>query len=79
MDSYARVKNYCTNPVGVIFGLILGLVIGTIYYVIIKGSGNELLLYNTDFISNKVACSRPSKQQFKCAVYKNGELLRNLN
>ena len=79
MDSYARVKNYCTNPIGVIFGLILGVVIGTIYYVIIKGTGNDVLLYNTDFISNKVACSRPSKQQFKCAVYKNGELLRNIN
>ena len=25
--------------------------------------------------SNKVMCSRPSKQTFKCSVYKHGELI----
>lgn len=79
MDAYSRVKNFCTNPAGVVFGILLGAIIGTIYFVIIKSSGNGVLLYNDDFVSNKVACSRPSEQQFKCAVYRNGELLRNLN
>lgn len=79
IDSFARVKNRCTTSIGVVFGIILGLIIGSFYYMIIKASGNEQLLYNDDFVSNKVACSKPTKQQFKCAVYKNGELLRNIN
>jgi hypothetical protein len=29
-------------------------------------------------VSNNVVCSRPKKQTFKCAVYKNGELIKNL-
>lgn len=79
VDSFARIKNNCTNSIGVVFGAILGFIIGGFYFMIIKASGNEDLLYNDDFVSNKVACSKPSKQQFKCAVYKNGELLRNIN
>ena len=79
IDSSARISNNCTTPIGVVFGVILGLIIGGFYVLIIKSSGYENLLYNDDFVSNKVACTKPTKQQFKCAVYKNGELLRNLN
>jgi hypothetical protein len=38
-------------------------------------TGGQNLLFTTDTPSNKVACYRPSKQQFKCSVYKNGELI----
>ena len=79
IDSSARISNNCTTPIGVVFGVILGFIIGGFYVLIIKSSGYESLLYNDDFVSNKVACTKPTKQQFKCAVYKNGELLRNLN
>ena len=30
---------------------------------------------NADQTANGNVCSRPSKQSFKCAVYKNGELV----
>lgn len=79
VDSSARIKNNCTNGLGVVFGVILGLIIGGLYVLIIDSAGYNNLLYNDDFVSNKVACSKPSKQQFKCSVYKNGELLRNIN
>ena len=79
IDSFSRVTHNCTSPMGVVFGVILGLFIGGIYILMLKSSGYDYLLYNDDFISNKVACSKPNKQQFKCAVYKNGELLRNIN
>lgn len=79
IDSFSRVTHNCTTPMGVVFGVILGLFIGGIYILMLKSSGYDYLLYNDDFISNKVACSKPNKQQFKCAVYKNGELLRNIS
>ena len=79
MDSIARIKGNCTHMNGIILGFIIGAVVGVFYYSIIKGSGNEVLLFNDDYVSNKVACARPTKQTFKCAVYKNGEIIRNLN
>ena len=79
IDSFSRVTHNCTTPMGVLFGVILGLFIGGIYILMLKSSGYDYLLYNDDFVSNKVACSKPNKQQFKCAVYKNGELLRNIS
>ena len=79
IDSFSRVTHNCTTPMGIVFGVILGLFIGGIYILMLKSSGYDYLLYNDDFISNKVACSKPNKQQFKCAVYKNGELLRNIS
>ena len=78
IDSFSRITHNCTTPMGVAFGVILGLFIGGIYILMLKSSGYDYLLYNDDFISNKIACSKPNKQQFKCAVYKNGELLRNI-
>ncbi len=46
-------------------------------YVIIQSNDPKLLYYD-DLISNKVACSRPTEQKFKCSVYKNGELLQSI-
>jgi hypothetical protein len=77
LDGVSKLGNYCTNPLGVIAGGLLGLVIGCIWYGIIKMSGNPQLLYFEE-LSNGEVCSRPSKQTFKCAVYKNGKLIKNL-
>ena len=38
------------------------------------GSGNYLF-YNETTSSNTQVCSMPSKQTFRCQVYKNGELV----
>jgi len=29
-------------------------------------------------MSNKIACSRPTKQKFQCNVYKNGEIIQTI-
>ena len=77
LDSVIKASNYCTTPVGIIMGSIIGMFFGTIWYVIIKSNDPKLLYYD-DFVSNKVACSRPTEQKFKCSVYKNGELLQTI-
>jgi hypothetical protein len=59
-------------------GLVLGLVMATLWYTIIKSSKQTNLLYYDSSVSNKQTCSRPSKEKFKCAVYQNGELLQSL-
>ena len=77
VDTTVRNMYQCTSPVGTVLGAILGIVWGVTWYLVIQTSAPNLLFYE-DLISNRVACSRPTEQKFKCAVYKNGELLRTL-
>ena len=59
----------------VLSGLFLGSVIaGLIMY----GSTLKKYLYINEVNNNKEVCSMPSKQQFKCSVYKNGTLVSEL-
>jgi hypothetical protein len=77
IDCSMKSVHFCTTPTGIILGSFIGLVWGLLWYFLIKSQSKELLYYD-DLLSNKVACSRPSQQQFKCSVYKNGELLQTL-
>lgn len=77
IDAVSKITNKCTNNLGVVIGALFGLVLGGAWYGIIKASGNPQLLYFEE-LSNGETCSRPSKQTFKCAVYKNGKLIKNL-
>jgi hypothetical protein len=77
-DVAIRMINKCSTSITMIFanivgGLILGL--GIVSLMSAGGSSKYLMFNETQ--SNKVVCTRPQKQQFKCAVYKNGELIRN--
>jgi len=77
IDCVIKSGNHCTTPTGIILGSFVGIVIGLFWYFIIKSQSPNLLYYD-DLLSNKIACSRPSQQKFKCSVYKNGELLQTL-
>lgn len=56
----------------ILFGALLGSACSTFMYHI----GNlQNYLYINETSGNNEVCSMPSKQQFKCRVYKNGELI----
>lgn len=60
----------------IISGLGLGAIIsGTIMY----GTSWKNYLFINEINDNKEVCSMPSKQKFKCSLYKNGELVTGLN
>lgn len=75
LDTLSKIKNRCTNRTGVSLGLALGGLMGYVWYMLFKVNGHESLLYYNEVNSNNVQCSRPSKQTFKCTVYKNGEVI----
>lgn len=56
----------------ILSGLFLG---GVIAGVIMYGSNLKSYLYINEINTNKEVCSMPSKQQFRCNVYKNGEIV----
>jgi hypothetical protein len=63
---------FSTVVLGNVFsGLFLGGIIGVLMY----GTVLKNYLYINEINSNKEVCSMPSKQQFKCKLYKNGELV----
>ena len=58
--------------------LLCGLLIGMVIIVAMYGGGSQRYLFFSDQTSNGNICSMPKKQQFKCQVYKNGELVTNM-
>jgi hypothetical protein len=79
IDLIVRYKSGCSNALTISVGSILGAGFAVMWAYILKESGNSTLLYYDDLVSNKQSCSRTSNEQFKCSVYKNGELLNTLN
>ena len=59
----------------VLSGLFLG---GVISGIIMYGSTLKSYLYINEINTNKEVCSMPSKQQFKCRVFKDGTLIGNM-
>lgn len=75
MDSYMRVENKCTTHIGVFLGWFVGMLCGALWFAIFHSNGADKFLYFNDLGSNSVRCERPSKQKFKCSVFKNGVLV----
>ena len=64
----------CTNSQGLILGTLIGGLFGFIWFSIMYSANKNLVFYN-ELASNNAICSMPSKQTFKCNVYKNGEII----
>jgi hypothetical protein len=78
MDISVRKKAGCVASLkGMFSNIIAGLVMAMTIVGIMTANGGEKFLFFNEVQSNKTVCSRPSKQQFKCTVYKNGEILTN--
>ena len=75
LDGITKVSKRCTTAGGTFLGTLVGFLLGVIWYTLFHTSGYDSLLYFDELQSNNVVCSRPSKQSFKCSVYKNGQLV----
>ena len=78
VDAYTRFARGCVGKLSVLLGLLFGAGMGIGWCMLFYMTGHADLLYFNDLISNNVICSRPQKQTFKCSIYKNGELVKNL-
>tara|TARA_Y100000389_G_scaffold192924_1_gene221122 strand:- start:15213 stop:15815 length:603 start_codon:yes stop_codon:yes gene_type:complete len=71
---YLKVKGCASGP-GLLMGSVIGGLIAAVMVGILSLSDNKSLLFYNELVSNNVICKKPSKQMFKCSVYKNGELV----
>jgi len=75
VDATVNLRDKCTELSFIMIAIVFASIIGTLWSVLIYSVKRELA-YHTDYIStNKLACSLPSKQKFKCVVKKNGEII----
>ena len=75
LDASVNFHQGCTTLHFIILASVIASIFGTLWSLLIYSIKPELA-YHTDYISsNKLACSLPSKQKFKCVVKKNGEII----
>jgi len=75
LDAYTKVDSLCTPASGTVLGGLLGFMLGGLWFALFHMSGFDSLLYFETYSSNRVFCEKPSKQTFKCRVFKNGQLI----
>jgi hypothetical protein len=74
-DLVWNVQNSCYSLWQLIASLILGGLFGWLWGFLILKTNNADLQYLTGTPNGEV-CSKPSKQTFRCKVYKNGQLIQ---
>ena len=79
IDIVIKQQNNCFSaPAEVFLNFLFGLIIAGIIVAGLYAGGSSYLLFFNEIQSTKEVCNMPSKQTFKCQVYKNGELIGNM-
>jgi hypothetical protein len=74
VDMFWNLSNGCYNVIQLPISLLIGGGIGYLWsYILYKSKNTGLQYFNK--ITGKDVCSRPTKNTFKCSVYKNGKLI----
>jgi hypothetical protein len=76
VDIFIKYTKQCiTTYTDILLNLTTGSFAGALITAMMYIGGSSKYLFFNEISSNKEICSMPKKQQFKCNVYKNGELI----
>jgi hypothetical protein len=70
-----HMKGCITTLTNIMVNLLTGTAAGILIPSLLYVGGSSKYLFFNEISSNKEICSMPKKQQFKCSVYKNGEII----
>lgn len=73
INSVVELQQNCTDIMGVVLGILIGIIFGIVYYSLLIINNKKNSVYFTDPVSNNLQCSKPTNQNFKCQVYKDGK------
>ena len=73
-DTKNQVQYQCITGMSASLGIFIGILSG-LMMALFTASVNRDYLYFSEYISDKIACSVPDKQTFRCNVYKGHELI----
>lgn len=74
IDLVMNVYKKCSTRRGILIGTFVGAFFGCCWFAIFNASNKNLLFFQ-ELIGENYYCNKPTKQSFKCGVYKNGELI----
>ena len=78
LDLFIKKSLFCIDSYFsqlVLTDLLSGIFLGILLSLGMYSTSLKQYLYINEINSNREVCSMPSKQQFKCSVYKNGTLV----
>jgi hypothetical protein len=79
IDIFIKVYKKCLVKMGdLLINILLGLASSALIITFMYAGGSSKYLFFNEVASNKEVCYKPDNQTFKCAVYKNGELVGDL-
>jgi hypothetical protein len=80
LNTWIRSSKQCfMNMTDIFLNLVGGLFTGAVAVSIMYAANISKYLFFNELSSNKEVCSQPKKQTFRCAVYKNGEVIGTVN
>ena len=68
-------RDECSDITTSIYNIIYAVTSVALTIIILIAAGLSGTLFSEDLVSDATICSMPSKQTFKCTVYKNGEII----
>jgi hypothetical protein len=79
LDIFLKINKNCVSSFAdLTLNMIAGVVTASIIVMIMYFGGSDKFLFFNEISKNKDICYQPSKQTFKCSMYKNGEIIREL-
>lgn len=80
LDMFIKVYKKCVVKTGDLFlNVLLGLASSALIVTLMYAGGSSKFLFFNETSSTKEVCSVPSKQTFRCNLYRNGELISGVN
>jgi hypothetical protein len=79
LDMFIKIYKKCVIKMGDLFlNVLLGLSSAALIITLMYAGGSSKYLFFNEVSSNKDICYQPSKQNFKCQVFKDGTLVGNI-
>jgi hypothetical protein len=79
LDIFSKYRNGCiTKPPELFINILSGGLASGIIVLLMNIGGSSKFLFFNETQSSKEQCSQPTKQTFKCDVYKDGKLVQTL-
>jgi hypothetical protein len=76
VDIKIKYSYNCFSPGDLLLNVFAGAILSCVtVLILISSNGLKQYLFFNELSSNKEVCTMPTKQTFKCSVYKNGELI----
>jgi hypothetical protein len=79
IDMYIKIYKNCVVNMGDLFlNVLLGAASSSLIIIMMYSGGSGKYLFFNEVSSNKEMCYQPSKQNFKCLMYRDGQLISEI-